>query len=159
MTRFDLLLAALADERVSFVIIGGVAATLHGSARLTSDLDIVYDRSEENIERLARALAPLRPYLRGAPEGLPFRFDAATIRRGLNFTLRTEVGDIDLLGEVAGLGAFESVAGDSLEADLFGRTYRFLGLEALLRSKRAAGRPKDLEVLAELESIRRESSS
>lgn len=156
MTQFEVLLAALREGRVSFVIIGGIAATLHGSARLTNDLDVVYDRSAENIERLARALAPLKPYPRGAPEGLPFRFDAHTIERGLNFTFRTTAGDLDLLGEVTGVGSFSAALQESVEATLFGFTYRFLDLDALIRSKRAAGRAKDLEVVAELEAIREE---
>ena len=99
MTDFEGLLRALADGRVDFILVGGVAARAHGSARLTQDLDVVYARSAENIERLALALAPLAPYLRGAPPGLPFRIDAPTIRRGLNFTLTTALGDLDLLGD------------------------------------------------------------
>ena len=75
----------------------GVAATIHGSARVTQDLDIVYARTPENFARLVAALAPHAPYLRGAPPGLPFRWDAETIRRGLNFTLTTTLGDVDLL--------------------------------------------------------------
>jgi hypothetical protein len=156
MTQFEVLLSALKAERVSFIIIGGVAATLHGSARLTNDLDIVYDRSLDDIERLARSVAPFDPYLRGAPEGLPFRFDPPTIERGLNFTLRTSVGDLDLLGELTGVGSFAAVARESLEATLFGSTYSFINLDGLIRSKRAAGRAKDLEVVAELEAIREE---
>ncbi len=156
MTQFEILLSALSRERVSFVIIGGIAATLHGSARLTNDLDIAYERSLENVERLATALSPLQPYLRGAPPGLPFRFDPATIRRGLNFTLRTDAGDIDVLGEVTGLGDFEAVERESLEVELFGSEYKVLNLDALIRAKRAAGRAKDLEVVAELEALREE---
>jgi hypothetical protein len=156
MTQFETLLSALKKEGVSFIIIGGVAATFHGSARLTNDLDVVYERSAENIERLARAVAPFKPYLRGAPEGLPFRFDPPTIKRGLNLTLRTEVGDFDLLGELTGVGSFAAVEAESLEASLFGATYRFINLDGLIRSKRAAGRAKDLEVVAELEVIREE---
>jgi hypothetical protein len=156
MTQFEALLSALRREEVSFVIIGGIAATLHGSARLTNDLDIVYERSVENYERLARALRPFNPYLRGAPSGLPFRFDTETIKRGLNFTLRTNSGDIDVLGELTGIGSFRVVLEQSLEVALFGGTYRFINLEALIRSKRAAGRPKDFEVIAELETIREE---
>jgi hypothetical protein len=156
MTQFEVLLSALSKERVLFVIIGGIAATLHGSARLTNDLDIAYERSPENIERLATALSPFQPYLRGAPEGLPFRFDSATIRRGLNFTLRTVAGDVDVLGEVTGLGDFEAVERESLEVKLFGADYKMLNLDALIRAKRAAGRAKDLEVVAELEALREE---
>lgn len=156
MTKFEALLTALRGENVSFVIIGGIAATLHGSARLTNDLDIAYERSTENYRRLTRALAPFDPYLRGAPVGLPFRFDEETIKRGLNFTLRTISGDIDLLGEVTGIGSFEAVFKESQEVNLFGSSYRFINLDALIRSKKAAGRPKDFEVLAELEAIREE---
>ena len=156
MTELEVLLAAFRNERVSFVIIGGIAATLHGSARLTNDLDIVYERSSENIERLATALAPFQPYLRGAPAGLPFRFDAATIVRGLNFTLTTAAGDIDVLGDVSGVGTFDAVKRESVEVQLFGSTYDIINLDALIRAKRAAGRAKDLEVIAELEALREE---
>ena len=156
MTQFEVLLAALRESDVSFVIIGGVAATLHGSARLTNDLDIAYERSSRNYEGIAAALVPFKPYLRGAPAGLPFHFDAETIKRGLNFALRTEAGDLDLLGELAGVGSFANVLAQSLEVALFGATYRFLNLNALIRSKRAAGRAKDLEVVAELEAIHEE---
>jgi len=156
MTQFEVLMTALQREGVSFVIIGGIAATLHGSARLTNDLDIVYERSAENYSKLVRALQPFDPYLRGAPAGLPFRFDAETIKRGLNFTLRTTSGDIDLLGELTGVGTFQAVLSQSLVVSLFGAEYRFINLEALIRSKKAAGRAKDLEVIAELETIREE---
>ena len=159
MTAFEVLLSSLQREGVSFVIVGGVAATLHGSARLTNDLDIVYERSNQNIANLVRALQPLNPYLRGAPAGLPFVLNAETMRRGLNFTLRTDAGDIDLLGEINGIGSFPSALAQSLEVSLFGATYRFLDLEALITSKRAAGRPKDFEVIAELETIREERKS
>jgi len=78
---------ALFDVNVEFVLIGGAAMQMQGSAHLTEDLDFCYARSAKNLERLALALAPHRPRLRGAPENLPFRFDAAAIKRGLNFTL------------------------------------------------------------------------
>ena len=156
MIDFERLLRALAANDVSFVIVGGVAATLHGSARLTTDLDIVYARDPQNIARLAAALAPLEPYLRGAPPGLPFRFDSETIARGLNFTLTSKAGPIDLLGEMQGVGAYESVVTGSIEVELFGIPCRCITLEALIVAKRAAGRPKDFEVIAELESLRDE---
>ncbi len=156
MTQFEVLLGALTERRVSFVIIGGIAATLHGSARLTNDLDVAYERSPENIERLAAALLPFDPYLRGAPPGLPFRFDAPTIRRGLNFTLRTTAGDVDVLGEVTGVGGYPEVERESIEMEFFGASYKVINLNTLIRAKRAAGRAKDLEVIAELEALREE---
>ena len=107
MTDFAGLIRVLVDNRVDFILIGGLAAGAHGAIRTTMDVDVVYARSEANIARLAAALAPLKPYLRGAPPGLPFRWDAETIAHGLNFTLTTTLGALDLLGEVTGGGDYE----------------------------------------------------
>ena len=159
MNDFERILVALGSAEVAFVIIGGVAATVHGSARLTSDIDVVYARSLSNIERLVEALAPLKPYLRGAPAGLPFRFDVETVRRGLNFTLSTEAGPVDVLGEVTGIGDYAAVLAVSEDVLLFGARYRCINLDALIVAKRAAGRAKDLEAVAELELIRDERTS
>lgn len=153
-TDFRGLIDTLAGGCVEFILIGGVAATLHGSARTTLDLDVVYRRSPENVDRLVQALAPLSPYLRGAPAGLPFVFDADTVRRGLNFTLDTNLGALDLLGEVAGGGSYAALLPHTETVDLFGHACQAVTLETLIRLKRAAGRPKDNEVLAELEALR-----
>jgi len=157
MNNFEILLDALSSAGVSFVIVGGVAATVHGSARLTSDLDVVYERSSANLQRLVSALLPLNPYLRGAPLGLPFTFDAETIRRGLNFTLTTTAGPLDLLGELTGVGSYREVYEVSEDIPLYGSSYRCINLDALIISKRAAGRTKDFEAVAELELIRKEA--
>jgi hypothetical protein len=158
VTDFEQLLGALVRGGVELVIIGGMAATAHGSAHVTVDLDIVYGRTPENIARLAAALSPLQPYLRGAPPGLPFRFDAETIKRGLNFTLVTAAGDLDVMGEAAGGGTYEMLLPRSEVRQLFGFPLRFVDLETLLYLKRAAGRPKDLERIAELEALEAERS-
>ncbi len=158
MNDFQRILERLSEADVSFIIIGGVAATVHGSARLTSDIDIVYQRSLENIERLVSALGPLSAYLRGAPKGLPFHFDLETVRRGLNFTLTTDAGDVDVLGEVTGIGDYNAVWSVSEDVALFGRIYRCITLEGLITAKRAAGRTKDLEAVAELELIQEEKA-
>ena len=121
---------------------------------LRADLDVVYARNGENLTCLAEALAPLDPYVRGAPPGLPFKLDAATLGRGLNFTLTTALGDLDLLGEITGGGRYEDLVPHSAELTLFGLPCLCLGLDRLIRVKRAAGRPKDLEAIAELEALR-----
>lgn len=118
MTDFKAALGALSGAGVRFIIIGGAAATVHGSARLTQDLDVVYARDLENIRRLTAALAAFQPYLRGAPAGLPFRFDEATVTRGLNFTLTTTLGDLDLLGEIVGGGGFLALAPHAIRSDV-----------------------------------------
>jgi hypothetical protein len=156
MTDFEGLIRALVDRRVEFIIVGGVAATVHGSARLTQDIDVVYARTDENMGRLVEALAPFEPYLRGAPAGLPFEWSAATLRRGLNFTLTTTLGDIDLLGEITGGGGYSELSGHSFEVKLFGHACACLDLPWLIRTKRAAGRPRDLEAIAELEALSEE---
>ena len=153
MTDFPVLLAALAESSVEFILVGGAAATAHGSARLTVDLDVVYRRTPENLARLVTSLGPLRPYLRGAPAGLPFCWDVDTLRRGLNFTLITIAGAIDVLGEISGGGTYDELSAATEEIELFGLRCRSVTLEKLIHLKRAAGRPKDLEAIAELEAI------
>lgn len=114
----------------------------------------LYRRSDSCNTTLAHALRPVNPRLRGAPAGLPFSFDEETLKRGLNFTLSTDLGDIDLLGEVAGLGTYDDVEASAMTVELFGRTQWVLTLDALIASKQAAGRPKDLRMLPELEALR-----
>ena len=152
-TDFGRILTALRGSEVEFIVIGGVAGNVHGNARVTWDIDVVYRRDRGNHQRLALALAPLAPKLRGGPDGLPFRWDAETIERGLNFTLRTDAGDVDVLGEVAGGGTYTALLPRSLETDPFGVPCRVVDLPTLIRLKRAAGRRKDLEAIAELELL------
>jgi predicted nucleotidyltransferase len=153
MTDFERLIRTLVEGRVEFIIIGGLAATAHGSARLTQDVDVVYARSRENVRRLVDALRSLAPYPRGAPPDLPFAWDEATVRRGLNFTLTTAAGDLDLLGEVTGGGSYETLESHTEIMDFFGCACRCLDLPTLIKVKRAAGRPKDFESVAELEAL------
>ncbi|MBI3698023.1 MAG: hypothetical protein HY238_24705 [Acidobacteria bacterium] len=127
MIQLEKALAELARHEVEFVI-----ATIYGSAYITFDLDFCYSREPANLERLARALAPFHPRLRDAPPDIPFVWDARTCHNGFHFSLTTDVGDLDLLGELPGV----------------------LSLDALIRSKRAAGRQKDLLTLPELEVLR-----
>jgi predicted nucleotidyltransferase len=158
MTNFRALLSTLAGSGVEFIVVGGVAATAHGVARLTLDLDIVYRRTPENIDRLVMVISPLQPYLRGAPLGLPFQWDVKTIERGLNFTLTTSLGQLDLLGEITGGGGYDALLPYAVELDMFGVKCPCLGLEKLIEVKNAAGRPKDFEPIAELKALLQERS-
>lgn len=100
----------------------------------------------------------MQPYLRGAPEGLPFTWDVETLAAGLNFTLTTTLGDLDLLGEIAGGGGYRKLVDDAIVVQLDEFDFLCLALQRLIDVKRAAGRPKDLEAIAELEIIRDEMS-
>ncbi|MCC6422537.1 MAG: hypothetical protein IT447_03595 [Phycisphaerales bacterium] len=153
MTDFRQLLRVLQDAHVEFILIGGMAAIAHGAARLTQDLDVVYRRTDENIARLASALKDHSPYLRDAPPGLPFQWDDRTIRRGLNFTLKTTFGDIDLFGEIIGGGGYEQLLPHTIILRIFEMDCRCIDLVHLIQVKRAAGRPRDLDAVAELEAL------
>lgn len=156
MTDFHALIRLLTESQVEFIVVGGAAATAHGSARLTLDLDVVYRRTSENISRLVSSLRPLQPYLRGAPPGLPFDWSEETIRKGLNFTLITDFGALDLLGEITGGGNYEALLPHTIGLQVAGVKCLCLGLDRLIEVKRAAGRPKDFEAIAELEVIQEE---
>jgi predicted nucleotidyltransferase len=143
----------LYDADVDLVLIGGGAMQLQGSAYMTEDLVFCYSRTRQNIAKLARAMAPYHPRLRAAPENLPFHFDAPTIERGMNFTLETDLGAIDFLGELAGFPNYEAVKNSSEIILISGMQCRVLSLPGLIRAKQAAGRKKDLEAVVELKSL------
>lgn len=153
-TQFKQIVERLSDEGVEYVIIGGVALVAHGSGRTTEDIDLCYSREQANIAALAAALAPLHPTLRGAPRELPFVMDVPTLKAGLNFTLDTDLGPVDLLGEVTGVGGYVDVSRDAELVDLYGHRVKLMSLDTLERAKRAAGRRKDLLDLAEIAEIR-----
>jgi hypothetical protein len=143
----------LAEYQVSCVVVGGVAAWANGSSQATFDVDVCYARDLPNLTRLIHALKSVHATLRGALKDIPFILDEETLRRGLNFTFETDVGDIDLLGEVKGVGVFTDCLEDSEAVEIFGYPFRVISLQKLINAKRAAGRTKDLMALPELEAI------
>ncbi len=152
--RLTEILAALRDARVECVVVGGVAANVHGSPRITADVDICYDPAPENLERLARLLAGWHAYLRGVEPGLPFTLDPRTLRTAPVMTLVTDVGDVDIMDRVAGVGDYPAVKAASVETRVTGVPARILALDALIAAKRAAGRRKDRQDLIELEALK-----
>lgn len=150
---FDAPVQALCDGGVDFIIIGGLAAILHGSAYATNDLDLFISRDTDNLKRVALALEPFHPRLRDIPAELPFVWDAATLRNGTIFTLTATLGRIDLLMEVAGLGSYPDAKTKAIKVEAFGRQVLTLDLASLIQSKKAAGRDKDLAVVRELEGL------
>jgi hypothetical protein len=158
VTDVQRLLDALCAAGVEFAVAGGVALVLRGSSRVTLDLDLCYARQRENLRRLAAALAPFHPRLRGAPPDLPFLWDWQTLASGLNFTLTTDLGDVDILGEIPGVGGYEAVAAGSSPLTVGAVQVLVMDLGTLERAKRAAGRAKDLLDIAEIVEIRRRSA-
>ena len=144
----------LSRSNVEFVIVGGVAIRSHGGNYITEDLDICYSRTNENLKKLASVLEPLNPRPRGFPEKLPFIFDWSTLQHGTNFTFTTSMGDVDLLGEVKGLGIYDDLLKDSISVDLDGFPTHILSVPGLIVAKEAAARPKDEAGLKVLYALR-----
>ena len=128
---------------VDFVIIGGIAIRSHGGNYITEDLDICYSRTNDNLKKIAEVLAPLRPRPRGFDNELPYVFDWTTLQHGTNFTFTTSMGDIDLIGEVKGIGGYVDLTQEAIAVDLDGIKTYVLSIPALIRAKEAADRPKD----------------
>jgi len=145
----------LREQEVDFVILGATAAIAQGAPIGTIDLDLGYRRTQENIKRLVRALKPFHPRLRGVDEALPFTFGVHSISKGCNFTFVTDVGDLDLLGHITGLGDYDAMIANAVSLRMFGRSVLVMGLEDVIRSKKAAGRAKDKAALPVLEETLR----
>jgi hypothetical protein len=144
------------DHGVNYVLIGGYAGSVLGAPIITNDVDVCYERTPENMDRLAAALQELGATLRvaGVDKELPFVLDRRTIAAGDSFTFRTDAGDLDVLGTPSGTGGFRDLDADATSYDLGeGLIVRVVSLDDLIRMKEAASRPKDeahLHVLAAL---------
>jgi hypothetical protein len=149
------LLRALVDRRVDFVVIGGVAAVLHGSARNTFDLDICLASEPDNLVALGSTLIELRARLRGVPDAVPFVPDAAALKRIEVLTLATMAGDLDVLRAPSGAPRYDVLRAHADRYDVGGFEVRVASVEDLIAMKTAAGRPKDLGDIEELEAILR----
>jgi hypothetical protein len=149
------LLGVLVQNDVHFVVIGGVAGTLHGSTTLTADLDILFERDASNLDRLAKVLVELHAVRRDLPDGVKAPIDARALRNGTMFLLSTDLGELDIIAETASGGfTYEQIV-PTAERMRIGRELVVLvaALDELIRMKRATGRPKDrieVETLAAL---------
>lgn len=150
------ILRRLTDGGVRFVVIGGIAAGYRGSPSLTRDLDVCYARDTESLAALARVLRGMAARLRGAPEGLPFRLDAETLRNGDSFTFATDLGDFDTLGSPAGGFDYETLSRSAATFAVGGFGVLVASIDDLIAMKRAAGRPKDRAEVEILGALREE---
>jgi len=146
-------LEALDSFGVEFILIGGLAANLHGSPTVTMDIDICQSRSPANLENLAGCLRSLEARLRGVDDDVPFLLDAATLEAGDSFTCITVNGSLDCLGTPLGTTGFDDLAKNAVPMKLGDSLLRVSSLDDLIRMKRAAARPKDrveVEILGAL---------
>ena len=159
--RFDpeRMLSALTDRDVRFILIGGMAAVLHGDVGVTVDIDVVPERSDENLERLAEALHDLDARIRteGEPDGLSFDCSAAFFRNlpaDSIVNMTTEAGDLDLAFCPSGTEGFSDLRRDAVEIEAADQLHVFVAsLEDVIRSKQAADREKDRLALPRLRRL------
>ena len=152
--NFEALLKVLSEGGVEFVLVGGYSAMLHGSSLMTRDIDITCPMAAPDVRRLFNSLEPLHPIHRMVAEARPFTSGEAERSDWKNLHLKTDLGVLDCLGEVKGLGNYSACLARSTELDLGEFTIRTLTIEALIEAKRAMARPRDLQTADELELIR-----
>jgi hypothetical protein len=148
------LLTRLKESGLDFVVIGGVCVVFHGAPLATFDLDICCPFGEANLRRIESAVKDLHPFHRLTPQKLPLEMSRSAFGELKNLYLETDLGKLDCLSEVAGVGNFEAVRGKSVLADFSYGQFRFLNLEALIASKQATGRERDLFAVRSLLSIK-----
>jgi hypothetical protein len=154
MGPFERILQRLSEYQVKYVTVGGYASMLYGCELMTKDVDVACEMSPANLINLGKALADLNPVHRQTPQKLPLDLETLGNRPWKNLYLRISWGQLDCLGEVAGIGDFDAVWARSEELDLGDFKIRILSLDALIEAKKAIGRPRDIHAVHELEAIR-----
>jgi len=157
MTEFrpQEILATLDRHDVRYVLIGGLAAVLHGSAHVTTDVDIAPEDAADNLERLSAALRELDARIRvtGEPDGVPFDPAPESLRRGRVWNLQTTKGDLDIAFEPSGTRGYEDLRRDMVSVRVRGIDVPVASLADVIRSKEAAGRERDRAVLPGLREL------
>jgi hypothetical protein len=145
----------LVAHDVEFIVVGGQAETIFGSARVTVDIDLCYRRTKENLKRLAAALHELKPTLRNAPKDLPFTIDEQALALGNNFTFDTPFGDLDLLGYLEPLGDYDAISMKAITVPVAHVKLQVIHIDDLIEIKRYLQRPKDRDSLMHLLAIKK----
>ena len=151
MQNFEKIIKLLVDSKVDFVLIGGFAAVVHGVSLLTQDLDMCISFDKENLTRLLDALKSCNAVHRQNKK--PLKESLERLSQFKNLYLVTDVGSVDLLGDVKGLGSFADLLNHTINIELFGRRCRVLDINSLIKAKKESGRPKDKETIVQLRVI------
>ena len=149
------LLIRLAENEVEFVLIGGFAGVVYGCTYVTQDIDICCDFSTDNLKKLYTAIKDVKPVHRMTPKRLKFKLSDTQSGSLKNLYLDTDIGQLDCLGSVAGLGDFNKVKEASRLVKVERTIFRVLDLDALIEAKKAMNRPRDREALIQLEKIKK----
>jgi hypothetical protein len=149
------LLQRLARAGVDFVIIGGFAGVVHGCTYVTQDIDICCDFSPANLLALQKALKGLHPVHRMTPNRIKFHLTEKTCNQFKNLYLDTDIGQLDCLESVDGIGDYQQVkkAGELIEVQNIPMCV--LDIDSLIKAKKAMNRPRDKEAVLQLEAIKK----
>ena len=150
------LLQRLLDHEVRFVIVGGYAAVAHGASLVTQDLDICCPFTAGNLLRLQAAVSDLRPAHRMTPQRIPLKLTAASCRGLKNLYLATDLGPLDCLCRILGVGDYKAARAASRRVRIGRHWCRILDIQPLIIAKLAMGRPRDIEAVRQLRAIRKE---
>jgi len=155
VSNLNKLLQILLKAELDFVIVGGFAGVVHGSTRVTKDLDICISMKPRDLDLLRTILSPYHPRHRMNPQSKMSFLEVPKTWDGLkNLYLETDLGILDVLGEITGVGAFEKLKASSIVVELFSSACRVISIDDLIISKRSMGRERDLLDAKELEAIR-----
>lgn len=161
MAEFDpeRIIEVLARHEVTYVLVGGFAGVIHGSPYLTTDIDVVPETSDANLERLSAALTDLnaRVWTGSQPAGVPFDHDPSSLAAVRVWNLVTDHGRLDIVFEPSGTSGYADLARDAIHVTIMGTGIDVASLADVIRSKEAAGRDKDRLVLPVLRRIRDET--
>ncbi len=153
---FYKLIERLSKEGVRFVLIGGFAGVAHGGTYVTQDIEICCDFSADNLLVLQKALKGLNPVHRMTPQRLKLKLTAENCAQFKNLYLDTDIGQLDCLSYVQGLGAYENIEPMSEIREISGgMRVRVLTVDSLIKAREAMNRPRDRRALLELEAIRK----
>jgi hypothetical protein len=147
------ILKRLDDHRVTYVLVGGMACVFHGSQIVTQDVDICAPLTPENLRRLIAALQGIHPRFRMSQDLRPLPQNPKELETLKNIYLHTDLGQLDVLSEIAGIGKFSDLERHIINADLGGISIRVLDLDALIVAKKAMNAPKDRQAVIELLAI------
>jgi hypothetical protein len=148
------LMRLLSTHGVDFVVVGGYAVVAHGGTMVTQDVDVCCDFAAENLLRIQHALENFHPVHRMTPKRVPLHLTKENCQGLNNIYLDTDIGQIDCLGEILGIGDFQEVKKRSMVIDVEGHELRLLELDALIEAKKAMNRPRDQEAILQLEALR-----
>ncbi len=152
MQHLNHLLARLVKAEVEFVLVGGLAAAMHGSTLTTRDVDVCCRFSEANLMRIQQAFEDIHPVHRMRPD-IPLALTSAQCAVLKNLYIKTDLGIVDCLGDVLGIGGFDEVLSHSTQIEMPAGVIRILDVDTLIKAKEAMGRPHDLITIQQLKAL------